>query len=485
MEFEEFLFIGVVIMQELKGKILTLSIVILLVIIILISNLGQYFKDDIFSYHNTISTSNALTKYWAESNEYQDYINSASNYLSDIQRRNGLKPMNASSYIEEWDAELPTFHGNSKLEVLSSYGRIIKRYEYEKDFFEDFKGFIKPGETLGKPLYLDNLNSKPIKLQKIILLNEYKNKTSQEISSIDSELINLGVSAIISPSSSNYIKYESGFYESSFEKSNTGLSKLIVTPVIFEELKEYASMGYSIRIKSSGLIETTKLKNVYGTLPGKNKAYKPLIIATFYDGLYKTTNANSNEFLKYSITPSIIADSIRAIKLQRSIKPDRTIIYAFLSGYSQNKEGLAKLLDKDITGDYIVFDGLGNSDKNILDFNRKSRSFALTIENTLKKNKLDVLSKSMNSEITSNHVYINTIDIEITSAPSYSIVQNSGKFLLSIIGEECYGLDFLSGNIREFRMFKRFVKDKTLIISSLTFIFLLVIIFKRPSGKTN
>lgn len=477
--------LGVMIMQDLKGKILPLSIVIFLVFIILISNLGQYFKDDIFSYYNTISTSNSLIKYWNESNEYQDYINSSSAYLSEVLKKNGLKPLNSTSYIQERSTNLPTFNGNSTLEILSNYGKIIKKYEYGTDFFEDFKGLIKAGETYGKSVYLESMDSKPPKLKNIILFSGYKNSDLQEISSIDSELLTQGVTAVISPSSSSYLKYESGLFEGSFKRSNRGLAKLIVTPLIFEELKEFSSKGYSIKIKSAGLIETSQLKNVYGVFPGNNKAYKPLIIAAFYDGMYKTSDNNSKEFERYSITPSIIADSIRAINLQRSLTPDRTIIYAFLSGYNQNKEGLNELLQMDVIADYIVFDGLGNGNKNMLVFNRSSKYFASTIENTLNKNNLEVLSKSMNSDSSNNHVYINTINIEINSTPSYSIVNDSGNFLLSIIGEECYGLDFLSGNIRELRMLKGFIKDKTLIISSLTFIFLLLIIFKKPSRKTN
>lgn len=472
-------------MQDLKGKILPLSIVILLVLIILISNLGQYFKDDIFSYNNTSNTSSTLVRYWNSSNEYQDYINSSSDYLSEIMRRNDLKPINENGYIEEWSENLPTFHGNSTLEVLSSYGKIIKKYEYGKDFFEDFKGIIQPGQYMGKAAYLNTIDSTAVKLKKILLFDGYENNKLEDISSIDSKLLLQGVTAVISPSASNYLKYESGLYEGGLQKSNTGLSKLIVTPLIFEELKEFSSNGYSIRIKSAGLIETSRLKNIYGIVPGKNKAYKPLVIAAFYDGMYKTDDSETRKFEKYSITPSIIADSIRAVNLQRSLAPDRTIIYAFLSGYSQNKEGLIKLLQKDITADYIVFDGLGNGDKNMLVFNHSAKNFASTIENTMKKNNLKVLSKSINTDDSNTHVYINTINIDINSFPTYSIVNDSGKFLLSTIGEECYGLDFLSGNIREFRMIKRFVKDKTLIISSLTFVLLLAIIFKRPSRKTN
>lgn len=472
-------------MQDLKGKLFPLSIVIFLVIIILISNLGQDFKDDIFSYNNALNTSNSLTKYWNQSKEYQDYINSSSEYLAKRLAGNNLKPLINNSYIQEWSQNLPSFHGSSTLEVLSKYGRIIKKYEYGTDFFEDFKGIIMPGETWGKSSYLSDPNSKAQRLPKILLFSGYKNKSLQEITSIDSSLLSLGVSVVISPANSNYLKNDSGLYENSFNKYKSGLSKIIVKPLIFEELKGFSNKGYSMRIKSTGLIEETQLKNIYGVLAGKNKAYKPLVIAAFYDGLYKTTDANSNQFEGYSITPSVIIDCFRALNLQRSLTPDRTIIFAFLSGYNQNKDGLKKLLENNIIADYMIFDGLGTGDKNILVFNRSSKYFASTIENTLRKSNLEVLSKSINADNSNNLVYITTINFEINRVPVYTSVNNSGKFLLSIIGDECYGLDFLSGNIREFKTIKRFVKDNSLIISALTFLFLLVIIFKRSTKKTN
>lgn len=466
-------------MQDLKGKILPLSILIFLVFIILISNLGQDFKDDIFSYNNTLGTSNSLIRYWNNSKEYQEYISSSSNYIAGILGRNDLKPLINDNYIQEWTTNLPSLRGKSTLEISSSYGRIIKKYTYGKDFFEDFKGIIQSGETWGKPGILEAMDYKVQKLPRILLFNGYKNKSLQEIKVIDSNLISLGVSFVISPAQSTNLKYNSGLFEDSFDKPETGLSKLIVTPQIFEELKKFSSKGYSMRIKSSGLIEQTQLKNIYGILPGKNKAYKPLVIAAFYDGMYKTDDINSKEFERYSITPSIVLDSIRAIKLQRSLKPDRTIIFAFLSGYNQNKDSLKILVGNNIIADYMIFDGLGTGDKNMLVFNRSSKYFASTIENMLKKNNLEVLSKSVSTDKSNNIVFINTINLDINKAPIYSSVNKSGKFLLSMIGEECYGLDFLSGNIREFRMIKGFIKEHTLIISSLTFIFLLVTIFKK------
>lgn len=473
-------------MQELRGKILPLTLIISLVIIMLVSNLGQDFKNDIFSYNNTLAYSNNYIKYWNESKQYQQYVDTSSDYIVNLLKRYEIKPLLSGNYIQEWSANLPAFKTVSSLEVLSRYGRIIKRYEYGKDFFEDFKGLTKADEVWGKAGYIQNIDGNNIiSLKKILLFTGYKNKNESEINYLDFQLKNSGVSAVISPAGSSYLKSESGLYDNNPYSLNDGLAKLIVTPFVFEELRDFTVKGYSIRVKSGASVKQTRLKNVYGVLHGRNNAYKPLIISVFYDGIYKTQDTEVNDFEKYSITPSILNDCIRALKLQRSLIPDRTIIFAFLSGYSQDKEGLRQLLDNKFSGEYIVMDGLGTGNKNMLSYNKSSKNFSISIESLLKKNDLEILSKSINMDTSPVIVNVTTINFEKNARRDYQTIQKSGKFLLSLVGDECYNLDFLSGNIRQVRMFKRFVRDYTPVISLITFILLILVIFKTPASKTN
>lgn len=472
-------------MQELKGKIFPLTLIILLVVIMLFSNLGQDFKDDIFSYNNTLNYSNNYIKYWNESKQYQQYIDSSSDYIVNMLKRNEIKPLLSGNYIQEWYDNIPAFNASSSLEVLSRYGRIIKRYEYGSDFFEDFRGLTRADEVWGKAGYNQKLDNNTDPLKKILLFTGYRNKTDSEINYLDTQLKNSGVSAVISPASSSYLKSESGLYDNSFYSQNDGLAKLIVSPSVFEELKDFTVKGYSIRVKSGAPVKRTRLKNVYGVLQGRNKSYKPLIITVFYDGIYKTQDTEANDFEKYSISPSILGDCIRTLHLQRSLMPDRTIIFAFLSGYSQNKEGLKLFMDNKFSGEYIVLDGLGTGTKNMLAYNKSSKYFSSSIESLLKKNDLEILSKSINMDTSPIIVNVTTINFEKNARQDFQTIQKSGKFLLSMIGDECYNLDFLSGNIRQIRMFKRFVRDYTPIISIITFALLIFVIFKDSVPKTN
>jgi hypothetical protein len=473
-------------MQELKGKILPLTLIIFLVIIILVSNLGQDFKDDIFSYNNTLNYSNNYIKYWNESKQYQQYIDTSSDYIVNLLKRNEIQPLLSGKYIQEWSDNLPAFNTPSSLEVLSRYGRIIKRYEYGSDFFEDFKGITRADEVWGKAGYIQSIDdNNKNSLKKILLYTGYKIKSDSEIKYLDSQLKNSGVSAVISPAGSGYLKSDSGLYDNNFYSLNDGIAKLIVTPPVFEELRDFTVKGYNIRVKTGASVKQTRLKNVYGVLQGRNKAYKPLVIAVFYDGIYKTRDTEVNDFEKYSITPSILSDCIRTLKLQRSLVPDRTIIFAFLSGYSQDKEGLRLFMDNKFSGEYIVMDGLGTGNKNMLSYNKSSRNFSASIESLLKKNDLEILSKSINMDVSPVIVNVTTINFEKNARQDFQTIQKSGKFLLSLIGDECYNLDFLSGNIRELRMFKRFVRDYTPVISLITLVLLIFVIFKSPPPKTN
>jgi hypothetical protein len=130
-------------------------------------------------------------------------------------------------------------------------------------------------------------------------------------------------------------------------------------------------------------------------------------------------------------------------------------------------------------------DGLGTGTKNMLSYNKSSKNFSTSIENLLKKNDLEILSKSINMDTSPIMVNVTTINFDRNARQNFQTIQSSGKFLLSLVGDECYNLDFLSGNIRELRMIKRFVRDYTPLISFITFILLILVIFKRTTSKTN
>lgn len=472
-------------MYDLKGKRLALCIVIILVILILLSNLGQTFKTDIFSYNNTIKHSYSYVNYFKQGTDYQDYINLSSNYIKTQLKNNDFSPLVGNSYTSTWQSYLPDFDGKSKLEVLSSYGKLVKTYQYSEDYYEDFRGKIRSGGHTGKMSLVNDLSSFTNKTSNIILFNGYSNKSSSEINNIDDELISHNISFVISPSDTNYLVSTSGLYDDSYIANGKGLSKLIVTQTVFEELKKYINKGMKLRVRSSSCVNTIEMKNVYGYLKGKNPNYPPLFIGAFYDGAYTLDQMDVNVIRNHSFSPSILNECLRAINLQRTLMPDRTIVFAFLSGYNQKKEGLDKLYDLNLKGDYLIIDSLGTGNKNMISYNKSAKYLASNIEIVLGKNKLDIITKNINKDNKNNIVFLNTITTEKNLSTINPYIVNSGKFILSLLSYECYNINFLTGNIQGFKFIKGFIIDHTLIISLLTFVLLLLIIFINPYGKRN
>ncbi len=470
-------------MQKLKGKIIYLICIVFMVFVILVSNLGQNFKDDIFSYNYLTSHNSKFASYWNNGEQYQNYIDSSSKYIINMFKDNDIAPLRKDGYIQEWSLSLPSVNGESSLEILSGSDKQVKEYVHGKDFFEDFRTSISPGSIKGKPYYIKNLRNMKYRLPRIILFDGYSNKSPNEIDMLDNELKSRGVELVISPSDTTDLKYDSDLYGIGKVPSDNYLLKIIVPKNIFDEIKDFSNKNYKIRAKSKASIKQTTMKNVYGVLKGKNTSYKPLLIVTFYDGVYRNSDSSAGDFKKYTTTPSIILDTLRCLKLQRLKKPDRSIIFAFLSGYMLNRNGLDVFLKNNYDGDYIILEGLGTGRDNVLSFNKSSRNFSSLVEKFINKNDFRVVSKNINSDYKKNLIYITTLDSQEAFVPDYQTACKSGKLILSIIGDECYNLDFLSGSIREIRIIKGFIRDYTLILAALALGLLLLFVFKFDECK--
>lgn len=451
----------------------------------MLSNFGQNFKNDIFSYNSAIGYSKQITSIWNDSKSHKEYLDSSSSYINDFLRSHNVKPLVENNYYEEWSSNLPLFKNQSTLEVVSVYGRIVKKYNYGTDFFEDFKGSIKSGSVMDKAYYMDNINEPRGIPCEVLLYDGYKGKSIDEIYNIDSTLHSLGAAGVISPSYSGDLKYDSNLYELNNRISDNGLAKFIVSQSTFNELKNFAKKKYTIKIKSGADVKPVNCKNIYGVIPGKNSSYKPLVIAVFYDGIAKTNDSNHSKFDSHSLPTSMILETINSLKLQRMKSPDRTIIFAFLSNKLYGKEGLKKFLDKNLDGDIILLDGIGTDYIYSLSYTKQSKTLNDTIKYFLERSDLKITSTNIDTALDKPFATITSNSLIDNPYSNYQYINNSGKFILSILGDECYNLDILSGNIRQVRAFKRFVKSHSILLTLSALILLIFIVFKRPSIKKN
>lgn len=466
-----------------KNKVY-LILIILLVIVILFSNVGESFKDDIFSYDNTNLHFKNINKINNHAKNHQEFIDLYSNYIINVMSYYKVVPMNKSGYFTDYHTNIAEIKYPSCFEVYSPHGKLIKEYKYNIDFMEDFKGNITSGIVKSNFLYADNFNTIANNPNEIVLYDGYKNKTNFEIMQIDTKLKSLGVSGIISPSYTNDLKYDSYINGEDLSGSNRGLAKFIVKNNIFQELKYYSQLGYAIKIKNGATMQNIRYRNIYGVIKGKNPKYKPLIVVTYYNdefnsSVYKNTNEGA-------ISTSLILDCIRSINFQRLNKPDRTVIFALLPRSNNNQFGFEYFLNEKVNGDTIILNNMGTGNGYILSYTKDNNLFCNTIEKLLNENKFDIISKSMDMDSKNNYLLVDFTNPEYILKPTFDVLSRSSKFFLSIIQGECYNLDFLSGNIREIRSIKKFINRYSIAISIFVLFLVLLMVFKDSiNSKEN
>lgn len=469
-------------MKDSKIKIFLMLAVSLLVITILLSNIGQNFKTNISSYENTLKYFKSMSYFSDKAKYYQNYLNSSSNYITKLFRVNNFQPLINNKFVDSWDANIPVKLSNSSLEVYDS-NMLVRKYNAGTDFIEDFRGNIVPGTVKSKATYESNLASIHNVLTEILLFDGYTvNDSPESISSVDSKLKSLGASGIISPILTNNPLVESGYFSSDLIniKKGKGIAKFLVTQNVFNELKVFMQKGYIIKIKSGGEISPVVYKNVYGMMEGNNKSFKPLIIGVFLDGTYKFAGKKLLINKNYLLSTAVSLDCIRVVNKQRLRKPDRTIIFAFLSGYSQDRIGLKRFLESYPHGSSIVLEGMGLNDNYILSYNKSSANEYSTVSYFLKKANFIISSKDKDNIFANNVIIRPSANMDLIkeiTRPGVVNINNSAKFILNLIQDECYNLNLITGNIRQFRAFERYIRNNSAWLSLIAFIFLILIIF--------
>lgn len=453
-------------MEQFEGKLLNIIFIALLTIFLLISNIGQNFKVDIFSTFNCIKHYNSLNRYWERSKSHPELMELTSNYIVYLLKKNKLKPFN-NSYIHTFERAFPIGEAKSYFEILSLGGKRIKAYKYGKDFFEDFKGLYKDGKIYGAVQYISRIDQKIS--EEIIVTDLYNYNNIEEL---DNYFLSNGVKCVISPAFSEDLAFSSGIYDDNLKISDKGLIKIIVNPDNFSEITRYSQSGYKFRINANKKIEKIKFKNIYGILPGKNKLIKPLLIVSYYD-FYIRLPEMPNSTYEQNITPSIILELINSIKNQRAKTPDRTIIFVFLSGHLLN-QNLDDLFSNLPNGDILVIDSIGLSDSFTITQTQKQNGFTNNVINILKEHSFYITSRNTKQDSDFPYTIITCENSTLTP----QIIAKTGKFLLSLIKDECYNLGYITANFRMIRNIKKFFNAYSIPISIILLIYAIFILFK-------
>lgn len=470
-------------MSSKKISIKYLIPLIAVSLILLISNMGQSFRDDTFLNDRAVEHANNLQAIWNKSNNQSQYYDLSSKYIIEYITNIGLKPYYPEGYSRDFITYMPSFKYPSILTVIDKRGKEIKKYNYGEDFFEFFRGNNNCGIVKGHADIIEKLPDKNILLNEIVLFDDYYDKNDEEIEKTDAFLKYNGATAVITPSHTLDLKSESGLYDQISNSSENPLVKFIVTRRVYTELTDFSKKGYTFKLQSGADIVLSNSKILAGKIDGKNTSYKPLVILTYYDGIYRNPYIKKEEYINYALPPSIILECMKSIDLQRNNQPDRTIIFVFLPGQMLNRVSDFKNTIN-ISGDSLLFNMLGSSSEVILSYTNSSKFVAESVETFATKNNIEIVSKSTDNINPYNITQIKAINSINNNQINNKYLNNSGKFILSLIGDECYDLDFFTANFRNIRKVKRYVKYHSASISLIAFGIMLFAIFNDNGSKS-
>ena len=163
-------------MSSKKISIKYLIPLIAVSLILLISNMGQSFRDDTFLNDRAVEHANNLQAIWNKSNNQSQYYDLSSKYIIEYITNIGLKPYYPEGYSRDFITYMPSFKYPSILTVIDKRGKEIKKYNYGEDFFEFFRGNNNCGIVKGHADIIEKLPDKNILLNEIVLFDDYYDK---------------------------------------------------------------------------------------------------------------------------------------------------------------------------------------------------------------------------------------------------------------------------------------------------------------------
>ena len=260
----------------------------------------------------------------------------AAEYIKNKFKEYGLLPYDdKGTYFQSFSIVVPQLKGEAFLNVINKDKKIIKKYEYGKDFKECTYGASSNGKAAGNAEFFDNLySSSQIKGNSPIIITKKapfgENKDSYDF---DLSLKNAGVKALIYSWQESNFRFRSPYKNQEFK--DDGIIKIITSNSICEEIKKYINEGNILEVSSPVQVKSTAAKNVIAKIEGKNPSLPPLVLSAHFDHvgfdadgiIYPGAfdNASGTGFL------------LECARILKDESPERTIIFAAFNG---EEEGL-------------------------------------------------------------------------------------------------------------------------------------------------
>lgn len=179
-----------------------------------------------------------------------------------------------SGFLNKNIANIVQFDNNPSFLIVDKNNKIIKKYEFKKDFNLKVNEYSIPISINKKAItFIDPTTFEPKQGDLILISSAYYNEK------YDNFFYDSKVSAIITDAPEDIVESDLNLfftYKENKKKdgpidSNYGFIKIIVKPSIFSELANYTYNGYKIKIESSWEIKELELIENLTLIPGKIK----------------------------------------------------------------------------------------------------------------------------------------------------------------------------------------------------------------------
>lgn len=274
----------------------------------------------------------------------------ATNYIANYFKKIGLKNPDAlENYLQHYKQKVRFTYSAPELEVVTSSGETVKKYEYIKDFTVNTysSSFSIKGEAKGEALFVQSTEK----------FFDYSKKYTGKILLISESMLaregntNLLTSILLKDSSVGGIITEVDINKTygSFvvgPNANPAVKFYEDRPLLFscnsstfKELIDYSKEGHEIYIKADYAVENVEPANVIGLIEGSHKTLKDefIIIGAHFDHVGDNKNGTYNPGALDNASGTAVMMEIARVLKEGKYKPKKSILFI---GFNGEEEGL-------------------------------------------------------------------------------------------------------------------------------------------------
>lgn len=343
---------------------------LLLVITILIFNLSFIFSISLKPFNDTNIINNIK---YLSSDRFKGRLTGTlenrivSEYIKGYFKKINISPQK-EDYLEPFQVYAPIkINGSPILEILDKNGKIIREYDYGKDFKDSFLNFRT---------------------------NNFKTIPGDEL-----RIYPGGIDIIQDGKNFRFIVADDNFkFRSSFIFDYRSDMPILITSKVYDDLITYSKKGYFIKCFIPYEVQKTDVYNVIGVIKGVNSKLPPLILSCHFDHLGEDLTGNVYDgALDNASGTAFLLELAR--HLSSMLPPDRDIIIAAFNAEEFGLLGSKAFVDSNTSylcgGKAINFDMIGSDNGvplTIMSGKNAPRSILLSdIQNYCKKASVDYL----------------------------------------------------------------------------------------------